>query len=662
MNIASLSFTTAFNLNNSPNNLTLTDTTDYATEGIATSQVSGVFELTSPVGIFHSNTNYASPDIARVSTDHFDHDLPLDSLNRVLTGDYSLKYSIFVAAEQLTYDLIGISTLAQTFYISGDYVSEILNAIGGTFDVIGSSPNVGTYTVVSATYDTVNLRTEIVVVEVIPSSSYGTDQIQFTADQTYTVTNAVNFCYQEPTISLEITHDCKYSQLVSWDVSTYAANICGTTYSPIVINRTHTIKYPQGITPAKADIVGTAAKLTVNNIYTKQWTVIVSTVVTYQLATGVTLTMTVSAMQYHDVDCDAGLCCIYTCIKNLYDNWLAYKGTNLVEANRYKDKLDKVIGMWMLYSISENCGETDQEDRLTDLIELVKSTDCYCCGSTTDLPIAVVPLISAGSGDTVIVTSSCSNGIVVTATTVGTTTTYDVCLDTTIINSYITLLLNAQTLGGHSDTVLVSPVNKQVVAWDSGTSKWKNYTLGLHDMHDVDLVTNPPANGYALTWNSALSKAEFLPTGDKVRLLYSDFTDSSTSALTPTLLKTYTATVIPVTNGDYVDMEAWIQASSLSDTKTVTLRMGAVTIATLVWNNTTIPFTDGVINAKIYKTGTGTGYAIITFTYKNGLSEYTSFLTVPVSPTSNIISVYGNTSNVATSVTCKLLRVTAYQQ
>lgn len=653
----------SFNLQNSPNDVTITDNTPYVANGVALSLVVGKFKLQNPVGIFHDNTSYTTPDITRLSSDHFDHSLPLDGLNRVFTGDYTFQYKVQITDEPFSFSLVGISLPLNSFIISGNYVAQILNATGGILNIVGYSAVIGTYTIASATYDSVNNQTSVVVSEIIPSSNYGTDTMEWEATTEYTVTKLENFCYTEPEITLNVTHDCKYSQLISEDVSTYIADICGTQLSPIVISRVHTIKAPNGITPPVADVVSSVSKLTVNNIYTRTYNILMETTVTYLLSTGATLTMIVSAMEEHDVDCDDGLCCIYQCIANLYNKWLEYKGTDLREATRYQEKLIKIMGKWMLVSISSDCGKSDQDQQISDLIQLIKSDDCYCCGKTTDLPVQVIPLISGGNNDITTV-STCGNGITVTTNIVGNTTDYQVCLDTDLLVSYFTSTLENQSLGDHSDVNLSGEQDLQVLIYDSATSKWINYTFGIHDLHDVDTVTVSPSNGDVLKWNSTTAKWEPEAQGVNGLLLLNDVSDDSTTNAGLTTLKSFDIPANTLSSdGDYVEVEVWLSVTSLTGIKNFKALLNAASIAVGVMSPTSSPYTVGYWNIKITRLTSSTASAEWTYMCSNLwntiAAPFVSFIALSSLDftTANTLYIQGSTDTAGTPATCKLLRV-----
>lgn len=101
---ASLSFSTCFNFKVDPKKFNLTDTTNYALEGIALADVRGLFKITDPTGtVVYENTGFAAsdfsaPDIdADVLLDFNTVDLPLDSNDEVIKGNYKIEYKVDVA-------------------------------------------------------------------------------------------------------------------------------------------------------------------------------------------------------------------------------------------------------------------------------------------------------------------------------------------------------------------------------------------------------------------------------------------------------------------------------------------------------------------------------------------------------------------------------------
>jgi hypothetical protein len=562
MNSSILDFTSQFNLSNTPADLTLVDTTPYLANGVNPSlkQISGLFVLKTSAGIFHSNIDYFVPDIDRVVTDTFTHKLPLDVNGVVVTGDYEMTYSITIFNETISYTLIGLDKVANTVLISGNYVADILNTIGSTIMLCDGSGQISTATidVTNVTYNKFTNITTIGIVEVLDPPLDNATYFTANSDNTYSVTKTISFDFQEPQVVIEVTDDCPTSTLLSKDNSDYTATYQGQSLSPIVVSRTHTIKYPQSISPQPSDVVTSLDTVSVSPIYTKTWTTVISTDLVYLLDTGVTVSITVQGSEDHLVECNNGLCCASLCIYNLYSSYIAALGTNPALAQTYRELLIKVMGCWMNYSIFTSCGNMNYAQKmLVQIIELVKASNCDCCNDADTMPVQVIPIIGNGTGTSTTVVVTDGTGIVVTSNTIGTTTTYQVSLDQYIVSSIVSSSIAGQELFDHADTVQLSLVNGQVIMYNSTTKKWNNVSLGLGSLTDIDLTTNVPADTYVLTWNAATGKAEFLPSVTK-NILLNDIADVGTDANGAVkVLKTHTLTAGELANdGDSILIEA----------------------------------------------------------------------------------------------------------
>lgn len=96
--ITSVSFTANFEMENATPQLTLTDTTDYATQGIVLGDgPAGVIKLEGPSGVVYNNTDYGAADIPlplSAPNSTITIPLPLDSGGNLLQGTYTVTYSV----------------------------------------------------------------------------------------------------------------------------------------------------------------------------------------------------------------------------------------------------------------------------------------------------------------------------------------------------------------------------------------------------------------------------------------------------------------------------------------------------------------------------------------------------------------------------------------
>lgn len=386
----------AFNLDNSPKDLVLTDGSNYASIGIDPNNVLGIIKatyLSVPNQIFYENTNFGTPDVDLSSSpDSGGIDLPLDGDGNVLPGEYQFDYTIRVA--DWAHPIIDVDVNDDFISITGNYETEVLAA--GGFDITGSTGNDGSYTVLSAQYQSSGNRTLVFVNEDITDATIDGDIELDNVDQLVTFTR--EFCHVDPDVCIEHQLNCEKSELISKDVTVLG----GSEVTSVV--RTHTLNYPQSLNPPIAPITGPTVQITATPIYTKTWTTEISLDVEYTYADGLIVNTTLTGAKDIEVKCDNSLCNTYPCIVNLTNRYEKEKQTNPAEAAETKLILDEVTIYYMLYSIARLCGNNDDVSKWGSKIkELVNDDDCGCgcddgcsdCGcddGSSDLPVQVVPV------------------------------------------------------------------------------------------------------------------------------------------------------------------------------------------------------------------------------------------------------------------------------
>lgn len=113
MALTSVDFKVTFDLTQDPKVFKIEDTTDYAGQGVALADVTGILKITSPSGtVIYNNTNHLAPDIdPDVSLDNsIPISLPLDTEGEVLAGAYKVDYEVqdtsgapFVVTDSLSF-------------------------------------------------------------------------------------------------------------------------------------------------------------------------------------------------------------------------------------------------------------------------------------------------------------------------------------------------------------------------------------------------------------------------------------------------------------------------------------------------------------------------------------------------------------------------------
>ena len=667
MNIP-VQFTQAFQLNTTPKSLLLTDTTNYASQGITDIQVKGCFQLKNQYGgIFYSNTNFASPDIHGTifspALNTFTTNAPLDSKGRVLNGMYDLTYKVEISAEAFSLPLTGISLPFNAFGVAGNQLQNVLNAIGGNIIITGGA-NAGTYTITVADcqYDAPNNITIIAVLQPIPSGTDLSSPITFTVNTTYTTTNTIQYGFQEPCVNIEAIDDCFKSLLTVSDLTNFDAINNGVTLIPASINGTMTINYPLNpvgnvpmASPVVVSINNAGIVYNVNPICTGVFQIEYNVTVVYILPGGTTLTVVLTGKKDHEVKCESGLCCALQCIENVYRNWNKARGSNEAEAESYQKLLLSILGCWMLYTTKSECGEGDPSKWLAEIISLVKTHNCTCCPENSNTPVWITSSVTASGAASIVIAGT---GITVTPT--GTNpVTYTVALDQTVVNGLINTALNNQSIFGHTDTAEIAPLLNGQVLMKMSSGMWSNVTLGMANISDIDKTG--AVTGYALIYNTVTSKASFLPIVFH-NVLINDWTAVGTGAdLTTDPLKSFTIPANTLKNaGDFVTIDAGFVSGNgtVSGSNNVLFYFGATptlinTFSLSTNKNTSFEFKVSMVN--------GTTLAI-EFTIKQGVLPSTVFSNVWVSVTESasnplIIQFKGeNTIAVANTIVQSYLR------
>ena len=408
-----LDFNIQFNQNNDPANFNLEDTTDYATLGIDEDNVRGNYtNVTDPLGnVIHSNTDFTAPDVDGTASLLYTGILiPTDVAGDILEGLYSFTYNIKVDDA-----ITAVDQGTPSFTVLGDRAALITAA--GTIDIVRSTANNGTFTVVSAVFGGTN--TVITVAEAIPSGT-ADGAIQYSNQTTYSLTKTTTYADTIPAISIEVQTDCFCGSLTSIDTTNYG--------TATIISRTHTVKYPAAL--SIADIVSSNATVTVSPIYTKTWTTVITTELSIDLGNGNTITATITGSEETDVECDLTLCDISCCVLALNNRYLDARTENPPLADKYFKDLTRVMQLIDMFQMFNSCDQHDEANSALAEIKRVGncSDACQCSG---DEPSIVIPLCTSGGSSNINITAG--TGIVVTTSLVNGNYTYQIGISSSVM-------------------------------------------------------------------------------------------------------------------------------------------------------------------------------------------------------------------------------------
>ncbi len=506
----------------------LTDQTDYVGETIDPAKVKGIIVGTGPSGVFYTGS-FSSPDIdPNVSTNSPSIDLPTED-DYVEQGDYAFKYEIEVTAQ--VFDLPIVLVEDDRYYISGDYRNIIENYIAASLRDSGGIVIDASITVSNVVYNT---STDLTSFDVTDASTapVATNIVRLTSTYRESLTQGFDFDFTYPEVCIETLSECDCSTLQITDQTVYPSTNGTVTSS----TREFTANYPQGITPPISPVESALQSFRISPIYTGTWVVEMTNAIVYQYNTILTVNHTVSGIKEHLVDCEDSLCSIFECITNITAKYNKLLTFNAKESFDLQNKIIRIFGAFMNYSIAKKCGDSSANDYLV----IIKSTlsDCGCGCEETSGPQQVVPYCQNAiiTTEGTIIFDSANNGIKITSNTVGTTTTYtfsldqlvlkQIILDTVTANVKVIDLLDVDGTGLAANTILkyngskyvvttynltslndvniVTPLADHYLGWDPGTSRWINTKVAIAKLGDVNLTGL--ADGYVLIYNLSTLK------------------------------------------------------------------------------------------------------------------------------------------------------------
>ena len=253
----------------------------------------------------------------------------------------------------------------------------------------------------------------------------------------YTVTTSYSFTYSyvSPVVSINQTANCVTPLFTSTDNTVYTVNNVIPT-----ISRQHDIYFPigSGLSTAtgSAQVITLGANQFANGTQTTQ----ITTGLTYQMNSNVSILDTVTGALEIQVSCE-WTCQISCCLKALNNRMESQRSSNYQAFLQTKDIFTQVMSKVTLIMQMLTCGQEDGVNAIISQIqELANCTD-DCCGQDTP---SLVNGLSGGAGSSNIIVDSGGSPTVVTSVTVGDTTTYTVSLDpafvTQVNNSYNTVV------------------------------------------------------------------------------------------------------------------------------------------------------------------------------------------------------------------------------
>ena len=371
----------------------ITDGTDYAGQTIDPEDVTVYLKIEAPTGVLLNHLNTAATlgtvDIYPEESTAYDNTALPEDGDDIYPGVYevTMQSRVWTAVD---YAIDSNCAGEQDVVISGSHAADI--AGGVWFRISGSTADDGIYEVTSASYDAGTGYTTVVLVGTIVGGLSGDGNfVVYTAYKDYSNTIEYTYGFEAPVVDIAIEHSCRYSTMTVTDESDYVATIAGEETAASSTTRTMTLTRPALSAFSPATTTTATNGISITGIYTGKWTVSVSTALVYAPVTDVTISYTAQAVEYHDVTCSDCVCTYLQCVKNLWDKYYEYKGTN-DKRFAWVDRLLKEINYaYMLYLMAEACGE-DTTEYCEKIQELAVADDCLCSESASaGVSVLVVP-------------------------------------------------------------------------------------------------------------------------------------------------------------------------------------------------------------------------------------------------------------------------------
>jgi len=373
--------------------VTFEDTAPYSVL-ISNENISGLLRIKDPLGnIVYQNAgyitdDYTSPDIIMAGSiqETISKSLNLNASSNIITGEYGVYYKV-VNPETSGALTKNITSTATTLVIAGLSPTEATNLVKyGWINVLTGSTNTGFWKIASSSYDgssdlTITLDATATVQTSTSSTIFYPD-----SDSDYSTDKNFDYCYTREEVSIGYVIDCGGSVLTTTDTTTYQAAINGVNTLATSYTRVHNVTAPIG--SGYGGISSSSDKIrTFDNIWTKDWSIAISTTVVYNVedwdgSTWYVITDTVTGSDTATVTCNSCSCELSTCISNLYNDWIAAIPNSRALADTLEVKVLKITSLYSQFLQAERCGEPTGEF-CTAIAVILNSNECTC-GSVED--------------------------------------------------------------------------------------------------------------------------------------------------------------------------------------------------------------------------------------------------------------------------------------
>jgi len=433
MALTTTDFNVSFLLGGSSKVFKFTDITDYSSQGVALSAITGRIKITAPSGIVYDNLSgsaditgststvntttinvpllsggtpevglytfeYKATDgsdtVTKIKTFTYSYTKPkatnqltADCLSPELKGSDTTNYLVNAVTPKDRFNISAASSSANTFSVSGDKVGFF--TVGNKFDVISSTGNNGQYTITGVNYVQSSDTTVVSVASVSDNASDGT-----------------------------------------------------------IVQRRTTLYFTS--VPGIEPLVGYSSILSTNSFYSQLQSFSFEAHVLYDFGGGFSVSDSFDSSDSINVDCDDNLCDVFCSINSVFGEYMKYKSTNKTLADLALERYILITSHLASLRTAYECGDSAAITKLTDQIkDVAQSNDD--CGCTSGDPIRIT---GTGGGATAVVASG-GNGVNVATSVNGNETTYTLTLAQSVLNDIASATATSSVTGGTG--ISVSP-------------------------------------------------------------------------------------------------------------------------------------------------------------------------------------------------------------
>lgn len=386
LDFSPIDFTVNFRSEQDPKDIRITDTTDHVAFGTTTVNTVSTLLGTLPDGTVFSNNPIGTPDFDHNVSLVKDYSLTLDADGNFNKGTYTFAMEYLFSSYSFSFTGLSSNTFTKEITFLGDITTYLSGATSVTLDDQGGTV-INPATISSSSYDSSSNITTVVVTDAINSNrSY---ILSFTNDLSYTLTKTVDMQQSDPVGKLTFAYSCYKATMSLTDETDYGT---GTVSSRVI-----TLKYPQAITPAVADLTTASASDTAINtstVYTGGYEGILDASVSYTLATGFTYTADVDVSDAVIVKCIDLYCDIKCGLKELRDKYeTALDSGSLVVAGNIGLTINKIDINLSLYRAYMECGDYELAEEVANKVKtILEGCGCTCtdCEENDELPRLLV--------------------------------------------------------------------------------------------------------------------------------------------------------------------------------------------------------------------------------------------------------------------------------